>query len=465
MSALKHLIFLYFVLNTNLLAVIVVKDLTADNFVRKFEDAEALFGAPVVEESLLLGRIHASNPLDGCVNEIPLPPNASMSSLPYISLIKRGNCSFIEKVSAAERGGYIAAIVYNDVDDGFFPMGFNSSATEVNISSVMIGMSDGEIIRKNYCASDYFAEILPTRHRNIALYLIPFITCVLIFVVGLGTAYIVRCWSRYRRRHRFCLPVSELNKIPESVFDKNSCQYETCAICLEDYKDGEKLRILPCKHAYHSKCVDPWLVKRRSCCPICKKRVRNQPRIDISRFTRLRRNSATTSEAPLLNDSSSFEEDSDLESSGSADQDDITFSTGDSPETRSPAPNERTPLISTTSAYRPSDSTLQRMKDAALVFEGLEGTLGGGSSHPSSSSTSSNQYGATKNAATPKELQSECSIVASELMQRDDQKWSETTDGAEENTNIVTHTSLLSIEVTHVEVHTDSGACLHQPQV
>ncbi|KAM7467802.1 hypothetical protein LguiB_015364 [Lonicera macranthoides] len=42
-----------------------------------------------------------------------------------------------------------------------------------------------------------------------------------------------------------------------------------CPICLDEFKDGERCRILSCKHAFHISCVDVWLAENHTC-PICR---------------------------------------------------------------------------------------------------------------------------------------------------------------------------------------------------
>ncbi|KAL3526037.1 hypothetical protein ACH5RR_014409 [Cinchona calisaya] len=43
-----------------------------------------------------------------------------------------------------------------------------------------------------------------------------------------------------------------------------------CAVCLENFKVGEKCRLLPlCRHSFHAECVDMWLL-RTPICPICR---------------------------------------------------------------------------------------------------------------------------------------------------------------------------------------------------
>lgn len=45
-----------------------------------------------------------------------------------------------------------------------------------------------------------------------------------------------------------------------------------CCVCMCDVEEGEELRVLPCSHKYHRKCIDEWLTYN-GCCPVDKKRI------------------------------------------------------------------------------------------------------------------------------------------------------------------------------------------------
>ncbi|XP_063448610.1 E3 ubiquitin-protein ligase ZNRF3-like [Mytilus trossulus] len=77
--------------------------------------------------------------------------------------------------------------------------------------------------------------------------------------------------AKLETRKYQCIKEKSLTRLtsPTSdVYSQTSSNGDSCAICLEEYKEGQVLRVLPCCHEFHSMCVDPWLVNHRTC-PFC----------------------------------------------------------------------------------------------------------------------------------------------------------------------------------------------------
>lgn len=67
----------------------------------------------------------------------------------------------------------------------------------------------------------------------------------------------------------------QIESIPTRTFEGDkggSSDQGCCAICLEDYAEGQQMRTLPCSHSFHPNCIDRWLQRNRAC-PVCKKDV------------------------------------------------------------------------------------------------------------------------------------------------------------------------------------------------
>lgn len=57
--------------------------------------------------------------------------------------------------------------------------------------------------------------------------------------------------------------------------NKHNVTNEICSICVEDFQSMERVVMLPqCLHVYHVKCIEQWLVEKKSdFCPLCKTKV------------------------------------------------------------------------------------------------------------------------------------------------------------------------------------------------
>lgn len=253
--------------------------LMGENVSMSFDDVEAKF-APGIKQSGESGVLYLADPVDACS---ALVNNVARSSKASFALIIRGKCSFDDKIRSAQSAGFSAAIIY-DSEDSASLIEMGGSPEGIKIHAVFISKASGEFLKKYAGHTDTELWIVPTVENSPWSIMAVSFVALLAISSMLATCFFV-C-KHHARRGRPRLPqVQEFHgmsrrlvrAMPSLIFTtvlEDNCTSRTCAICLEDYYMGEKLRILPCCHKFHASCVDRWLTTWRTFCPICKRDAR-----------------------------------------------------------------------------------------------------------------------------------------------------------------------------------------------
>lgn len=96
---------------------------------------------------------------------------------------------------------------------------------------------------------------------------------------------ILQLQRKYSKKiHDSKILISQLFRTPKSSSRKDTSTSESeiklddkdseseCTICMEEFKNGDHVRYLPCMHFYHQICIDDWLL-RSFTCPRCMEKV------------------------------------------------------------------------------------------------------------------------------------------------------------------------------------------------
>uniref|UniRef100_J3MPL0 RING-type domain-containing protein n=1 Tax=Oryza brachyantha TaxID=4533 RepID=J3MPL0_ORYBR len=250
--------------------------LMANNMTLSFDDVEATF-APAVKDSGVKGAIYTVEPLDACS---PLRKKAVDGPASPFALVIRGGCQFDDKVRNAQNAGFKAVIVYDNEDSGAL-VSMAGSSSGIQIYAVFLSKASGEVLKKYSDKTDVEVWILPVYESSAWSIMAISFTSLLAMAAVLATYFFVRRHQIRRDRRR--IPVTQefhgmssqlVKAMPSLIFTKvqeDNSTSSSCAICLEDYSFGEKLRVLPCHHKFHATCVDMWLTSWKTFCPVCKR--------------------------------------------------------------------------------------------------------------------------------------------------------------------------------------------------
>lgn len=133
------------------------------------------------------------------------------------------------------------------------------SSIGIHIYAVFVSKASGEMLTKYAGNTDLELWIIPTFENSAWPIMVISFVALLVISAVLATCFFIRRHfgrpeqTRAPNIREFHGMSSQLVKaMPSLIFTsvvEDNCTATTCAICLEDYSVGEKLRILPCHHS------------------------------------------------------------------------------------------------------------------------------------------------------------------------------------------------------------------------
>ncbi|XP_067627482.1 E3 ubiquitin-protein ligase goliath [Eurosta solidaginis] len=258
-----------------------------------FDEEKARYGEGHVADCYRGKLVHISNE-DDVTNDTACTPNilgTNHKQLPprgvtWIALVKRGHCTFEQKVKHVHAHGACGVIIYNDkLVNSLEKMQIKDQTR--NITAVITYLDIGlEMAR--IADQEWLMEVSIIRGRSghrpintlnktsVLFVSISFIVLMVISLVWLLFYYIQRfryLQTKDQHSRQLCSVTKKaIMKIPTKTgktSDEKDLDSDCCAICIEAYKPSDCIRVLPCKHEFHKNCIDPWLIEHRTC-PMCK---------------------------------------------------------------------------------------------------------------------------------------------------------------------------------------------------
>jgi len=206
-----------------------------------------------------------------------------------IVIVKTGNCTFFNKSVNVFNYGGKAIVIGNNAGNELMRMEKIGSETgDVGIPSVLISEWDFNEV-KSILAQQTSMDVVATLSAkdewedniSAARSLARAFTYMMLILPSTWTMLVLiwACFSLLKRR----VMQRQVREIPEVIFSSDMLEAESltkkhlmnssCPICLADFEEQIRIKLLPCDHGFHPECIEPWIGERSDSCPICRQTV------------------------------------------------------------------------------------------------------------------------------------------------------------------------------------------------